>query len=213
MSDTRHVFVVDDNATILKEIRLLLRAEGFEVSAFESPTEMLESTFPDTPFVVLLDMRMPHMSGLELRKCLRERGLSAPVVFISGESQPSEIVSAMRDPLADFLLKPFSKSELLTALEQAFARDAQQRSAMRNSQERQRIEAMIASSTESLSPREAQIFELVAKGFSNREIGVALDMKTDTVKKHRASVYRKFGVANLAEMLTFIAPRRTDERG
>lgn len=210
MSERRHVFVVDDNAAILNEIRLLLAAEGYGVSAFENPVELLETTFPDTPLVVLLDMRMPHMSGLELRNALRDRGLSAPIVFISGESQPSEIVAAMRDPMADFLLKPFSRSDLLAALKGAFARDAGQRSALRKAEERQRIASMIASSTERLSPREAQIFELVGKGFTNREIADVLDMKTDTVKKHRGSVYRKFGVANLAEMLLLIAPRQTD---
>jgi FixJ family two-component response regulator len=204
----KSVFVIDDNEGILNEMRLLLEASGFLAQTFQNPAEFLDIALPATPFLILLDMRMPDTSGLYVQSALRERGLSAPIVFMSGESEPHEIILAMRDRRADFLLKPFSKDDLLVTVNRAFSRDAEERVYDLQTSERQQVAVFVKSSIGKLSIREQEIFNFIALGHSNREIALLLDMKTDTIKKHRASVYRKFEVSTFAELLQLLSKTR-----
>ena len=202
-------YVVEDNEDVLHEISALLSRDGLCVEGFSRPEDVLHRGSPKGPDVVILDMRMPGLSGLDLLRILRARGVSAPFIFVSGESQPSEIIEAMRDRDSDFLLKPFSGEQLLSMVHAVLERyrQYQERAAMRAEASGWQEWFQLIKSR--LSPREGVIFEYVMKGYSNREIADATSSKIDTIKKQRASIYLKFDVENLAGLLE--ASRRAGE--
>ncbi len=189
-----HVFIVDDDAEIRLHLGNLLRHLGYSVSDFGSAKEFLASYSNLGASVLVLDMRMPIMSGLDLQKSLRAKGSDIPIIYISGESRSQEIIDAMKDGAIDFLWKPFSHTQLVEAIEKGLNIDAQHHKSRKHYKH---VEAMY----ETLSRREKSIFALMLLGHGNKDIAAKLSVMPDTVKKYRAQVFEKMQVDNLPALL------------
>jgi FixJ family two-component response regulator len=188
------VLLVDDNSDVRLHLGNLLVQMGFQVEAFGDPRPLLERTRWTAPTVLLLDMRMPILSGLEVQKALNALAQTVPIIFISGESEPHEVVKAFKGGASDFLIKPFGRAELSLALEAAFDREAADR------QRGVRLERLRQHCRE-LSTRERDVLSLILQGYSNKALGEQLQIQAGTVKKHRAAIYEKFMVDDLSELL------------
>jgi FixJ family two-component response regulator len=189
-----HVLIVDDDAEIRLHLGNLLRHLGYSVSDFGSAKEFLATNENFEGSVLVLDMRMPIMSGLDLQKSLRAKGSDVPIIYISGESRSQEIIDAMKGGAIDFLWKPFSHTQLVQAIEKGLNLDQQHHKNRKNSK---RVQALY----ETLSRREKSIFALMLLGHGNKDIASKLSVMPDTVKKYRAQVFEKMQVDNLAALL------------
>ncbi len=193
MSEAPLVHVVDDDSSLRTSLLRLLRAAGFEACGYGSTGEFLLHPLPDRPGCVLLDLRMPGPSGLDLQEALQRRGVPLPVVFLSGHADVASSVRAMQAGAVDFLTKPVPRSALLEALRRALDRDARQRAARVEADDLRRRFA-------SLTPREREVFDAIASGKLNKQIADELGMAERTVKLHRAHVMEKLAVGSPAEL-------------
>ena len=194
MTSKGHVYLVDDDHDIRFHLGDVLRQLRYDVMDFESASIFLSKAQRQTPAVLVLDMRMPQMSGLDLHKALREQDWPLPIIYMSGDSQNQEIIDAMKLGAIDFLWKPFAKAQLVQAVDKALAMDANRHA---NQLRLQRV----AKLHQGLSPREQSMFALMLKGHGNKDIAIATGVMADTVKKHRAQVLTKMQVASLADLL------------
>ena len=190
-----HVYLVDDNSEIRFHLKGLLVQKGYSVHDFDGAQlflERLEKLIH--PCVLVVDMRMPNLSGLDLQNQLKLRNIFIPTIFISGESHHQEIIDAMKSGAIEFLWKPFQSEHLIAAIDRGLALDVQHTHIQERKSKLQSLQAK-------LSPRENEIFLLIYKGLGNKEIGVKLGIFSDTVKKHRAHILEKMQVTNLYELL------------
>jgi len=187
-------FVVDDDPSVRKALARVLRADGFHVDVFASAEEFLGHPPPDAPACLILDVRMPGLSGLDLQRTLAEKQSGLPVVFITGHGDIPMTVRAMRAGSVDFLPKPFNNRDLLFAARQAVARHARARNAAAAT-------SGIRRRAESLSAREGEVMSLVVTGMLNKQVGHQIGVTEKTVKAHRAQVMRKMGAGSLAELV------------
>ena len=171
----------------------LLDAAGFEARGYASTGDFLLNPPPDRPGCLLLDVRMPGPSGLDLQEALRSRGITLPVVFLTGHADVASSVRAMKAGAVDFLMKPVERDTLLEALQRALERDALQRAARG---EEDRLRALFVS----LTPREREIFDHIVAGKLNKQIADELGVAERTVKLQRAQVMTKLGVGSAAEL-------------
>jgi FixJ family two-component response regulator len=194
--DTKHVYLVDDNPEIRFHLKGLLVQKGYSVYDFDSAQTFLDGLEKLAhPCVLVVDMRMPKQSGLDLQHQLKLKNIYIPSIFISGESQPQEIIDAMKTGAIEFLWKPFKSEHLIAALDRGLAIYIENT----NIQNRKiKLKAYQAG----LSRRENEIFLLMHKGLKNKEIGEKLGVFSDTVKKHRAHILEKMQVTTLHELLT-----------
>jgi FixJ family two-component response regulator len=193
---TPTVFVVDDDISFSRGLGRLLRASGYQVEAYASPLEFMSSWRPDQPGCLLLDIRMPGVPGLDVQRWVAGSSCPIPIIFMTGHADIESCVQAMKGGATDFLLKPFQDEELLSAIELAFGKDLAER--------RQREELRdLRDRLERLTPRELQVFCLVAKGMLNKQIGAVLGAKEGTVKMHRGHVMLKLQVRSVAELVSF----------
>jgi RNA polymerase sigma factor (sigma-70 family) len=188
------VFVVDDDHSVRQAVSRLLTSAGYRCEAFPSAAGFLARPPADAPSCLLLDLRMPGMGGLELQKQLVEAGHRLPIVFVTGHGDVPSSVQAMRRGAVDFLLKPFTDTALLAAVETALERD---RTALAERIELRRIHERL----ETLTPRERQVFELVVQGLLNKQVAGRIGTSEKTVKAHRANVMRKMAVDSLAALV------------
>jgi FixJ family two-component response regulator len=189
-----HIYLIDDDPSICRSLAFTLSSSHYSVQTFDSPRAFLRDSLPISPAVILLDMRMPEMSGTELQKSLHQSGRETPIIFISGESQPSEIIDAMKQGAIDFLLKPFSMQALVKAIENGLDKDrSRQHDLIRNMDIRQRFKR--------LTDKEQEICRLMIKGYGNKEIAEINGSAPATVKLHRSRVYDKMGVETLPELI------------
>lgn len=188
-----HIYLVDDDAAVRASLSRMLQYFGYSVEVYACPHDFLENSLPLAPAVLVLDMRMPQTSGLALQQELLRLGRRTPIVFISGESQPQEVIDAFKGGAIDFLLKPFNIDDLLRTIGQALARDQQQLKSYRDTIDIQR-------SYDSLTPREREICHLVVQGLMNKEIAEQFECSLKTVKVHRARVMEKMGAESLLEL-------------
>lgn len=197
------VYIVDDDPALLSNISALVKFAGYAVRFWNDPQAFLAELPNHAPAVLITDMHMPGRSGIEIHKALLERGRRLPVIYISGKSSARDAIGAMKLDAHDFLIKPFSREELLAAVGAAIERD---RHAMHAIIERARLqEAMVH-----LSPREREVRNLLMQGYSNAEIVQTLGISLETAKQYKSEVMRKMGARSLSH---FMAINKTlDER-
>jgi len=193
MNMTPLIHVVDDDDSLRNALLRLLDAAGFEACGYASTGEFLLRPPPDRPGCVLLDIRLPGPSGLDLQEAMLRQGIALPVVFLTGYADVPTSVRAMKAGAVDLLTKPVERDVLLDALRRALARDAAARSDRDGAG---RLRAAIAS----LTPREREVFDLVAAGRLNKQIAGDLGIAERTVKLTRAHVMEKLGVESAAEL-------------
>jgi FixJ family two-component response regulator len=194
INDTALVYVVDDDASVRTAIGRLLRSVGLEIQLFASATEFLAFTRPERPGCIVLDVRMPRLSGLDLQQDLATIGAALPIIFVTGHADVPMSVRAMKAGAVDFLPKPFHDQDLLDAVQRAIAAD----------RERRRHEsglATIRAVYETLTPREREVLSYVVSGALNKQIAGTLGTSEKTIKVHRARIMDKMGVESLADLV------------
>ena len=196
------VMVVDDDTGVRNAMRSLLKSVGLNSQLHSSAQEFLATYDPLQPGCLVLDIRMPGMSGLELQQELNVRGATIPVIFMTGHGDVPMAVEAMQHGAFDFLQKPFRDQELLDRVQRALIRDTENRARLRHTD---RIRERLAS----LSPREREVLDLVTQGKANKMVAGDLGVSQRTVEIHRAHVMQKMEAGSLAElvrMMMAVAP-------
>lgn len=204
MSDRRQtgdaapiVFVVDDDEGARNSLRFLLKSVGLPAAAFNSAREFLATYAPSQAGCLVLDVRMPGMSGLELQQELNRRGAVIPVIFVTGHGDVPMAVEAVQHGAFDFVQKPYREQEMLDRIQRALAKDRASRQAL---QERDRIRARLAS----LTPREREVMALMTLGKPNKVMAAELGLSQRTVEIHRAHVMEKSGAASVAQLVRMV---------
>ena len=193
MSTNPLIHVVDDDDSMRTALLRLLDAAGFEARGYGSTGEFLLHPPPDRPGCLLLDLRLPGPSGLELQASLQEQGVMLPVVFLTGHATVASSVQAMKAGAVDFLTKPVKRDILLDALRRALARDTHQRTSR---DEADRLQACFGS----LTQREREVFDGIADGKLNKQIASELGVSERTIKTHRGQVMAKLGATSAADL-------------
>jgi len=188
------IFIVDDDPSVREALSNLLAAVGLDSESFASADEFMHATRPNVPSCLLLDVRLPGLSGLEFQDELRKSGIRIPIVFITAHGDIPMTSRAMKAGAVDFLTKPFQKHELLTAVRQALDRDR----VIRN--EEAAISAL-RSRHEQLTRRERDVMELVVQGLMNKQIAAKLGVAEITVKVHRGRVMEKMRADSLPDLV------------
>jgi FixJ family two-component response regulator len=188
---------VDDDEAVRSSTKLLLKSVGLPAVTFSSAQEFLDNYDPLQPGCVVLDVRMPLMSGLELQQLLNMRGAIIPVIFITGHGDIPMAVEAMQHGAFDFLQKPFRDQDLLDRVQKALEKDRVNRVQLR---EKTRIQER----RESLTPREREILELMTRGKPNKVMAADLGVSQRTVEIHRARVMEKMGASSLAQLVRMV---------
>lgn len=202
MADEKTVFIVDDDEAVRESLGWLISSVGFKVEAFASAQAFLDSYQPGRPGCLLVDVRMPGMSGLDLQKHLAQQPLCLPVIIITGHGDVQMAVRAMKDGAFDFIEKPFNDQVMLDLVNKA-VRECERR---RNTHhERQSVQALV----DRLTPRERQVMDMIVAGQTNKQIAHGLDISEKTVEAHRAKVMEKLEAASLAELIRKMMPLNT----
>jgi RNA polymerase sigma factor (sigma-70 family) len=196
------VHVVDDDESFRTAILRLLRAAGYDAKGYRSAGDFLLEPPAEGPGCVLLDLRLPGPSGLELQEALAKRADSLPVVFLTGHGDIRQSVQAMRRGAVDFLIKPVRRKELMAAIEEALALQSAGAAAARRRRE-------VAACFASLTPREREVFVHVVAGRPNKQIAAALGASERTIKAHRSRIMEKMDVDSVAALVRAEAELRT----
>ncbi len=188
------VFVIDDDESIREALKSLIRSVGLSVETFASAHEFLQRQRQDVPACLILDVRMPGLSGLDLQRELTEANIHVPIIFITGHGDIPMSVRAMKAGAVEFLTKPFRDQDLLDAIQQALERDRLARSQRADNEE-------LLHRYQSLTPRETEVFGLVVKGLLNKQIALQLGTSEITIKLHRRQVMEKMHADSLADLV------------
>ena len=203
------VYVVDDDASIRDGLRSLLASMGMQVDVFASAAEFLKSTLPDIPSCLVLDVRLPGVSGLDFQAELTKAGIQVPIIFISGHGDIPMTVRAMKAGAVEFLVKPIREQDLLDAVQIGLDRDRARRESENT------VSAMWVRYN-SLTPREQEVIALVTSGLMNKQIAAEMDVSEITAKVHRGNVMRKMdakSLADLVRMADLLGIRRSPPKG
>jgi RNA polymerase sigma factor (sigma-70 family) len=193
---TGTVYLIDDDNSMRDSLARMLRDVGYTVQDFESATSFLQNSLPVAPAVIVLDMQMPDVNGLDLMERLEKLGRKTPIVFLSGQSHPQQIVKGLKKGALDFLFKPFNIDELLQAVDQAL--DYDQKQLKRNLKDGE-----IKRNFNSLTPREKEVCALLVEGLMNKEIAERLGTTDATIKVHKARVMEKMQAHSLQDLVKF----------
>jgi FixJ family two-component response regulator len=188
------VFVVDDDASVRDAVGRLIASVGLRVETFGSTREFLDGKRPESPACLVLDVRLPDASGLELQRDLAQAGIQIPIIFITGHADVPMSVRAMKAGAIEFLTKPFRGQELLDAIQEAIARD---RVAWSERAQMKELRARY----DTLTPREKEVLALVVSGLLNKQIGAELGASELTIKTHRGRVMEKMQADSLADLV------------
>lgn len=191
------IFIVDDDAAVRDALKLLLRSVGQAVETFGSAQEFLDAYSEDRPGCLVLDIRMPGMSGLELQQKLNEKHSILPIIFITGHGDVPMAVEAMQAGAVDFIQKPFRDQDLIDRINQALEKDSSNRAALG---ERNDIRRRL----DTLTPREREVLDLVVHGKANKVIAGDLKLSQRTVEIHRARVMEKMQASSLAHLVRMV---------
>lgn len=202
-----HVVVIDDDASVRRSLSTMLERLGYDVSLYNCADHFLQNPVVPLPAVILLDMRMPGTTGIGLQSQLKSLAHNAPVIFVSGDSRPEEIITAMKQGAVDFLLKPFTAQVMMDAIQRA----------MHLSHEAVEIadkNTWITQRLQRLTPREMEICHWMVRGYSNQQIATIDGSASATIKLHRARVMEKMAADTLPHLIDMLigldipAPRR-----
>jgi len=188
------VFIVEDDASMRRALSNLFQSVGLEVALFGSASEMLQSKLPDVASCLVLDVRLPGLSGLDFQAELAKTDIQIPIIFMTGHGDIPMSVKAMKSGAVDFLTKPFRDQDMLDAVTTAIERDRKRREA-------DKVVATLQARVETLTPREREIFALVSSGLMNKQIAGELGLAEITVKIHRGHITKKMGAKSLAELI------------
>jgi FixJ family two-component response regulator len=199
------VFVVDDDASMRKALGNLIQSVGLRVEAFASAPEFLAVKLPEVPCCLILDIRLPGLSGLDFQAKLASANIAIPIIFITGHGDIPMSVQAMKAGAIEFLPKPFRDQDLLDAVRVALERD-------QTRHEGEKMRSDLRAKFETLTPREQEVMACVTGGLMNKQIAAEIGITENTVKVHRGNVTKKMGARSLAElvrMADLLGVRRT----
>jgi len=188
------VFVIDDDASVREALRNLFRSVGLRVEVFGSASEFLQSKLPDIPGCLILDIRLPRVSGLDFQGELADAGIHIPIIFMTGHGDIPMSVRAMKAGAVDFLTKPFRDQDMLDAVTTAIERDRNNRNEAKSLS---RLQALFAT----LTPREQEVMALVTAGLMNKQIAAEIGIAEITVKIHRGHIMKKMAAKSLADLV------------
>jgi FixJ family two-component response regulator len=188
------VLVVEDDESVRRALSNLFQSVGLQVQLFGSASDMLQSKLPETASCLVLDVRLPGLSGLDFQTELAKANIHIPIIFMSGHGDIPMTVRAMKGGAIDFLTKPFRDQDMLDAVGAAIERDRKRREA-------DKIVSDLRARLETLTPREREIFAFVSSGLMNKQIAAELGLAEITVKIHRGHITRKMGAKSLAELV------------
>jgi FixJ family two-component response regulator len=192
-----HVIVIDDDASVRRSLRTMLERAGYEVSLHDSADAFLRNPLIPSPSVILLDMRMPGTTGVGLQSQLKTLAQHVPVIFVSGDSRPEEIIAAMKQGAVDFLLKPFTAQAMMDVIERAM-----------HLSEQAIIQAdkaiKVSERLKRLTPREMEVCHWMVRGYSNQQISTIDGGASATIKLHRARVMEKMTAQTLPELIDML---------
>ena len=191
---TSSVYVIDDDKALRDSLTSLFRSVGLQVKAFGSANEFLEQPPPDTPSCLVLDVRLPGLSGLDFQSELAKANIHIPIVFMTGYGDIPMTVKAMKAGAVEFLIKPFRDQDLLDAVRLGIERDRDQR-------EVDKAASDLRARFDSLTPREQQVISYVTSGLMNKQIAGQIGVSEITVKVHRGNIMRKMGAKSLADLV------------
>jgi len=194
MTKVGHIYLIDDDNSMRESLTRMLRDVGYLVEDYASAVKFLEISIPVSPAVILLDMQMPDMTGVELQEQLVKLGRKTPIVFVSGQSHPHQIVQGLKKGAVDFLFKPFNLEELLKAIADAIEFDRRQL-------KRVSVDIETKREYESLTPREREVCIWLVEGLLNKDIAVKLGTTDATIKVHKARVMSKMHVDSVQTLV------------
>ena len=193
-SSAKIVFVVEDDASVCRALSNLFESVGLQVEVFGSASEMLQGKLPDVASCLVLDVRLPGLSGLDFQTELAKANIHIPIIFMTGHGDIPMSVRAMKGGAIDFLTKPFRDQDMLDAVVKAIEHDRERREA-------DRIVTDVRTLFETLSTREREVMALVSSGLMNKQVAAELGLAEITVKIHRGHVMKKMGARSLADLL------------
>ena len=188
------VIVVDDDASVREGLRSLFRSVGLQVEAFASTGEFLQRELPDAPSCLVLDVRLPGVSGLDFQAELARASVQTPIIFMTGHGDIPMTVKAMKAGAVEFLTKPFRDQDMLDAVQLGLEKDRERR-------EREKAVTKLKADYQTLTPREQEVMALVTSGLMNKQVAGKLGVSEVTVKLHRGNVSRKMGAKTFADLV------------
>jgi len=197
ISSTAMVFVIDDDESVRKSLKRLLDANHYKTEVFKSASEFLSCSPHSGPSCVIVDVKMPGLSGIDFQEALIEHGREEQLIFVTAHGDIPMCAQAMKAGAVDFLPKPFRPNQLLKSVERALTRSSEQ---LLRALERNQARALL----ERLTPREYEVMHLVATGLLNKQVGGELGMAEKTVKTHRAHMMQKLKITSVAELMVVL---------